>query len=88
MLLCFGISILFGHAKIEDVNDVDGFGVGSADEEIVGLDIAIDEVLFVNGLYSRQLQMDKWVNMARRSSQRTICFATMTTVLMENRRLQ
>ena len=45
-----GISILFGHAKVDDMDDVGGFRARTADEEVVGLDIAVDEVLLVDGL--------------------------------------
>lgn len=50
VLFCFGISVLFGHAKVDDVNDIGSFGAWSANEKVVRLDIAVDKVLFVNGL--------------------------------------
>lgn len=56
VLLGFGVSVLLGHAEVDDVDNVGRFRVGTSDEEIVRLDVAIDEVLFVDGLYSRQLQ--------------------------------
>ena len=37
------------------MNDVSSFGVGSANEEVVRLDVAVDQVLLVDGLHSRQL---------------------------------
>lgn len=55
MLLGFGVSILFSHAKVNHVNDIGGFGVWSANQEVIGLDIAVDEVLLVNRLNSRKL---------------------------------
>lgn len=78
MLFGFGVSVLFGHAEIDEVdlgggvNAVEGVvendgswinrvGVNgssgfvgsrySSDEEIVGFDIAVNQVAFVNGLY-------------------------------------
>ena len=44
------VSVLLGHAEIDHVDDICGFGVWSADEEIVGFDVAVDEVFFVDGL--------------------------------------
>ena len=52
MLLSLGIPILFCHPEIDDVNYVSGFRIGAADEEIVGFDISIDEILLVDGLHS------------------------------------
>jgi len=87
MLFGFWVSVLFGHAKINDVNDVGRFGVRSTNQEIIRFDVAVNEVLFMDCLDSGEL-LD-----VRRSASRvvdigTICFATITTVLMENRRLQ
>nr|POF16451.1 hypothetical protein CFP56_23969 [Quercus suber] len=50
MLFGLGITVLFRHAKVDDVDDVLCFGVGSTDEEVVGLDVAVDQVLLVDGL--------------------------------------
>jgi hypothetical protein len=87
MLFGFWVSVLFGHAKINDVNDVGRFGVRSTNQEIIGFDVAVYEVLFVNCLDSGEL-----LDVRRSQSQAfdigTICFATITTVLMENRLLQ
>jgi hypothetical protein len=38
------------------VHDVAILGAGAADEEVVGLDVAVDEVLFVDRLDSRELR--------------------------------
>jgi hypothetical protein len=51
VLFRLGVTILLGHAKIDDVDDIGGFGARSADEEIVRFDISVDEVLFVDRLY-------------------------------------
>lgn len=50
MLLGLGIAVLFGHSKINDVNDIGSLGARTTDEEVVGLDVAIDEILFVDCL--------------------------------------
>jgi len=44
------VSVLLGHAKVDDVDDVGGLGAGSANQEVVGLDITVNEVLIVNSL--------------------------------------
>jgi hypothetical protein len=87
VLFGFGVSVLFGHAKINDVNDVGRFGVWSTYQEIIGFDVAVDEVLFVDGLHSGELP-DVSRSASRAAAIGTICFATITTVLMENRLLQ
>ena len=56
MLFCLGVSVLFCHAKIYDVDDIGHFGARTADEEIVWFDVAVDQVLLVNSLHARQLQ--------------------------------
>lgn len=50
VLFRLGITVLLGHAKVDDVDDAGGLGAGSADEEVVGLDVAVDQVLLVDGL--------------------------------------
>lgn len=50
VLFCLRISVLLGHAKIDDVDNIGGFGVRAADKKVVGLDVAVDEVLFVDRL--------------------------------------
>lgn len=54
VLLGLRVAVLLGHTKVDDVNDVGGFGRGAANEEVVGLDIAVDEVLLVDGLHPRE----------------------------------
>ena len=56
MLLRFGVSVLFGHAKVDDVDNIGGLGGRSADEEIVRLDVSVDHVLLVDGLDSGELE--------------------------------
>lgn len=55
MLLRFRIPVLLCHAKVDDVNNVGSLGGGSTDQEVVGLDVAVDQVLLMNGLHSREL---------------------------------
>jgi len=57
MLLCFGIPILLGHAKIHHMDCVGCFESGPAKEEVVRLDVTVDEVLFVDCLNSRELDV-------------------------------
>ena len=55
MLLRLRVTILFGHAKVNHVNDIGSFGPWSSNEEIVWFDVTIDEVFLVDGLDTRQL---------------------------------
>ena len=82
------VAVLLGHAKVNGVDDISRLGPCSADKEVVWLDIAVDEVLLVDSLDSRQLRRsleDRWNQLIVLL---TICLATMTTVLMEKRLLQ
>lgn len=54
VLFRLGITILLCHAKINDMDNVGTLGAWSADEEVVGFDVSVDEVLFVDGLYPRE----------------------------------
>lgn len=56
VLLRLGVAVLLGHPKVDDVHNVGGLGAGTSDEEVVGLDVAVDEVLLVDSLNSRELQ--------------------------------
>lgn len=56
MLFCLRVSVLFGHTKVNDVNNIRGFGPRTTDEEVVRLDISVDEILLVNGLHSGELE--------------------------------
>lgn len=87
MLLGLGIAVLLGHAKVDNVDNVSSLRPRPADEEVVRLDVTVDEVLLVDSLYTGQLGNVRYEGQ-RRDGLQTICFATMTTVLMENFRLQ
>lgn len=54
MLLGSGVSVLLGHTKINNVNDVGGFRARAANEKVVGFDITVDEVSLMDGLDSGQ----------------------------------
>lgn len=90
VLLGLGISVLFRHAKVDDVNHICSLGARSSDEEVVRFDIAIDQILFVDRLDTRKLVMRLVSSRPQeyKDTARTICLATITTVLTVNRRLQ
>lgn len=50
MDFCFGISVLFCHAKVDDMNEVGMFTSRSSDEKIIRFDIAINKILFMDYL--------------------------------------
>lgn len=50
MLFGLRIAVLLRHSEINNVDNISSLGIGSANEEIIGFDIAINQVLFVNGL--------------------------------------
>ena len=50
---CLGVAVLFGHAKINDVDDVLVAGASAAHKEVVGLDVSVDVIAFVDGLNTR-----------------------------------
>ena len=52
MLLCFGVSVLFGHSEINNVNNIGGFGTGTTNEEVVGFDVSVDQVTVMDSLDS------------------------------------
>jgi hypothetical protein len=55
VLLGLGVTVLLGHAKVDNVDDVGALGARATDEEVIGLDVTIDEVLLVDGLDARKL---------------------------------
>lgn len=52
MLFCFGVSVLFGHSEINNVNNIGGFGTGTTNEEVVGFDVSVDQVTVMDSLDS------------------------------------
>ena len=55
VLLRLRVTVLLSHTKVHNVNYISALGAWSANQEVVRLDIAVDEVLLVDGLNSRQL---------------------------------
>jgi hypothetical protein len=55
VLLGLGVAVLLGHAKVDGVYHVGRLGARSADEKVVGLDVAVDEVLLVDRLDASDL---------------------------------
>jgi hypothetical protein len=55
VLLGLGVSVLLGHAKIHHMNHIGGFGYRTTDQEVVGFDVTVDEVLLMNGLNAGEL---------------------------------
>lgn len=51
VLLRLRVTVLLRHTKIDDMDDTSSLRSRSADEEVVGLDVPVDEVLLVDGLY-------------------------------------
>lgn len=50
MLFGLRVSVLFRHSKIDDMDDIGCFAVRPTDQEVIWLDIAVDEIFFVNRL--------------------------------------
>lgn len=87
MLLGLGVSVLLGHAKVHNMDDIGGLRIWPTNKKVVRFDIAVNEVLFMYCLDTGKLaKMSKGISY--RAENCTICFATITTVLMENLRLQ
>lgn len=62
MLLSLGVTVLLGHTKVDHVDDIGALGAGATDEEVIGLDVAVNEILLVDGLDARKLQKGKHVS--------------------------
>jgi hypothetical protein len=55
------------------IDDVGTLGAGGADEEVIGLDIAVNEGLVVDGLYAGKLMREKDINDKWEASGREEC---------------
>lgn len=55
VLLGLGVAVLLRHTEINHVDDIGGLGSLPSDQEVIGLDIAVDQVLLVDGLDTGQL---------------------------------
>jgi len=69
VLLGLGVAVLLGHAKVDDVHRVGVLGARAADQEVVGLDVAVDQVLLVDRLHSRELRARERGRRVRREGQ-------------------
>lgn len=47
---------MLGHAEVDNMDYVRSFRVWSPDQEVIGLDVSVNQVLFVNRLDARKLQ--------------------------------
>lgn len=59
VLFGLGISVLLGHSEIDDVDHICGFGAWTANKEVVGLDVTINEVLLVDRLNTGKLETER-----------------------------
>ena len=88
VLLRLRVSVLLGHTEIDDVDYIGSFGARAPDEEVVGLDVTVDEVLFVYCLNTSDLYQPPFSATAHtyagQMCARTICRAAMHTVFIEN----
>ena len=50
VLLRLGIAVLLGHAEVDDMNDIGTLGARSTNQEVIGFDVAVDEILLVDRL--------------------------------------
>ena len=66
VLLGLGVAVLLRHAEVDNVDDVGALRAGPANEEVVWLDIPVDQVLLVDGLYAGQLGRVRGKYIARR----------------------
>jgi len=55
VLLGLGIAILFGHTKIDDMDDVGSLAAWAPNEKVVWLDVSVDQVFLMDGLDSGEL---------------------------------
>ena len=67
------------------------FGPWSTDKKVIGLNVAVDQILVVNSLHTRDLHTTRLVKRRSkikfaRMNERTICRAAIHTVLIENLR--
>jgi hypothetical protein len=96
-----GIPVLLGHSEIDDMDDILPLGSRTSDQEVVGLDITVDQVLLVDGLDPGDLSSMTSsatmmislcpIGMPPRDleavdTRLTICLATIQQVLTENLR--
>lgn len=56
VLLCFGVAVLLGHAKVDNMDQIGVLCVRTSHQEVVWLDIAINQILLVNCLDAIKLR--------------------------------
>jgi hypothetical protein len=83
-VLSLTVFITLCQSEVNDVNLVFGL-VSPADQEVVRLDVAVDNALFVNFLDPHKLHQSERAPISNRL---TICLAISSTVLRSNERLQ
>jgi hypothetical protein len=100
MLLCLWVPVLFRHTKVYHIYSVCRLMSGTADEEIIGFDIAVDQVFFMYSLHACYLRaqrekldmlVENYKGLPHLGAVKennklalTICFANMAAVLMLN----
>lgn len=55
MLLGLWIAVELSHTKVNDEDLVGHIRAGFADQKVIGLDVTVDEILFVDSLDASQL---------------------------------
>jgi hypothetical protein len=55
VLLRLGVTVLLSHTEVDNVDNIGALGAWPADQEVVGLNVPVDQVLLVDGLHPRQL---------------------------------
>lgn len=56
VLLGLWVTVLLRHTEIDHMHDICSLGHWPADQEVVGLDVPVDQVLLVDRLHSSDLQ--------------------------------
>ena len=56
MLLRLWVTVLLGHAKVNNVDYIGSLRVWPADQEVVRFDVTVDEVFLMDGLDPRELR--------------------------------
>lgn len=86
MLLCFGVPVMFRHAKVDHVHH--RFLAISSNQKVVRLNISVDQVMFMHTFESCHLRKGKTEGedpVQQSPIYITISFASMATVFTVNR---
>jgi hypothetical protein len=57
VLFRLGVTVLLSHTKIHNVNHIGALRAGLADKKVFRLDVAVDKILLMDGLDSRQMHI-------------------------------